>query len=200
MIYREIKGVMADGITKRTIQVDAEGRLVLAPESSITVKKIRVRKQLTAGSNNHDAGDVLSESATNGVGTAWTFRDAARILGGAGRIIQATADTQVESQTYRIALQVYTQYPTSELDDDAAAASPNAADGQFFVDEIPLPALHSRGDNSYAVATPSTTGNLPLTFVCEPGKRDLDLIVIAVDATTHTATEWLDITLYIEQY
>ncbi len=31
MIYREIKGVMADGITRRTVQVDAGGRLVIAP-------------------------------------------------------------------------------------------------------------------------------------------------------------------------
>lgn len=31
MIYREMKGVMADGITKRTVLVDAEGRLVMSP-------------------------------------------------------------------------------------------------------------------------------------------------------------------------
>ena len=200
MIFREIKGVMADGITKRTVQVDAEGRLVIAPESSITVKKFRVRKQLEANGSAHAAGDVLSESDTDGAGTAWTFRDVVRVPGGAGRIVQATADTQVESQSYPIALQVYTKYPTSELDDNAAAASPNAADGPFLVDEVALPALHSRGDNSYAVSTPSTTGNLPLLFICEPGKRELYVIAIAVEATTQTAGEWLDITLYIEQY
>ena len=200
MIYREIKGLMADGKTMRTVQVDAGGRLVIAPESSVTIKKIRVRKQIEANSNAHSAGDILSESDTNGAGTAWTFPNAARIPGGAGRIMKATADTQVEGQTHRIALHVYTQYPTSELDDNAAAASPNPADGPFFVDEIALPALHSRGDNSYAVTTPSTTGNAPLIFVCEPGKRELYLIVITQDATTHTATEWLDITLYIEQF
>lgn len=200
MPYSKMKGVMADGKSYRYLQVDAEGRLVISPESSVTVKKIRVRKQLAAGSSNHDAGDVMSESATDGVGTAWTFRDAARIPGGSGRIIQATADTQVEGQTHKIALQVYTKYPTCELDDDSSAASPNPTDAPYFVDEILLPALHSRGDNSYTTATPSTAGNLPLTFVCEPGKRQLDLVVIAVEATTHTAGEWLDITLYIEQY
>jgi len=200
MIYREIKGVMADGKTRRTVQVDAEGRLVIAPESSVTIKKIRVRKQIEANGSAHSAGDILSENDTNGAGTAWTFHDAVRIPGGAGRIHQATADTQVESQTHRIALQVYTKYPTCELDDNAAAASPNPTDGPYLVDEVALPALLSRGGNSYTVATPSTVGNLPLLFVCEPGKRELYIVAIALDATTHTATEWLDLTLYIEQY
>ncbi|KKM88888.1 hypothetical protein LCGC14_1254170 [marine sediment metagenome] len=200
MPYSKLKGLMADGKSFRYVQVDAEGRIVIAPESSITVKKIRVRKQLEANGSAHAAGDVLSESDSDGVGTAWTFHDVVRVPGGAGRIVQVTADTQVESQDYIIGLQVYTKYPTSELDDNAAAASPNPADGPFMVDEITLPALHSRGDNSYAVSTPSTTGNLPLLFICEPGKRELYLIAIAVTATTHTATEWLDITLYIEQF
>ena len=200
MPYSKLKGLMRDGKSFRYVQVDAGGRLVIAPESSVTVKKIRVRKQLEANGSAHAAGDVLSESDTDGAGTAWTFHDVVRVPGGSGRIVQVTADTQVESQTYRIACQVYTKYPTSELDDNAAAASPNAADGPFFAGEVALPALHSRGDNSYAEATPSTTGSLPLMFVCEPGKRELDLIVITQDATTHTATEWLDITLYIEQF
>ena len=198
MSYEKIKGVMADGYTSRFIQVNSEGQIVLA-RPLVNIKKIRVRTAIEALSSAHSAGDIMSNSDTNGAGLPWIFRDAARIAGGSGRIVQAAADTQVESQTHRIVLQVYTKYPTCELDDNAGAASPNPADGPYFVDEIALPALNSRGLNSYAVATPSTVGNIPLTFVCEKGSKDLYVVAIALDATTHTATEWLDLTLYIEQ-
>lgn len=199
MAYQKIKGMMSDGKTSRYVQVDADGRVVIAPRSISGAKKIRVRKYIEANSSAHSAGDVLSESDTDGAGTCWRFRDAARIKGGSGWIVQAEANTEVESQTHRIALQVYTKTPTCELDDNAAAASPNTTDSPYFVDEIALPALHSRGDNSYTVSTPSTYGNLPLKFVCEYDDRDLYVVAIALDATTHTAGEWLDLTLYIEQ-
>ncbi len=198
MSYLKIKGVMPDGRSYRTVQVNSEGQLVLA-RPLVNIKKIRVRTPIEANGNAHAAGDILSNSDTDTAGLPWIFRDAARIAGGSGRIVQAEANTQVESQTYRIALQVYTKYPTCEMDDNAAAASPNPTDSPYFVDEIALPALSSRGDNSYAVATPSTTGNIPLTFVCEKGSKDLYVVAIAIDATTHTATEWLDLTLYVEQ-
>ncbi|KKM80020.1 hypothetical protein LCGC14_1344130, partial [marine sediment metagenome] len=199
MSYLKIKGVMPDGRSYRTIQVNSEGQIVLA-RPLVNIKKIRVRTAIEANGNAHAAGDILSNSDTDTAGLPWIFRDAARIAGGSGHIVQAAADTQVESQTYSIALQVYTKYPTCELDDNAAAASPNPADGPYFVDEIVIPQMSSRGDNSYAVATPSTAGNLPLAFVCENGSRDLYVVAIAVDSTSHTATEWLDLTLYIEQY
>lgn len=199
MSYQKVKGVMPDGRSYRFIQVNPEGQIVLA-QPLVNVKKIRVRTAIEANGSAHSAGDIMSNSDTDTAGLPWIFRDAARIAGGSGRIIQATANTQVESQTHRIALQVYTKYPTCELDDNAAAASPNPTDSPYFVDEIAIPALSSRGDNSYAVATTSTAGNLPLTFVCEAGSKDLYIVAIAIDATTHTATEWLDITLYVEQY
>ena len=198
MRYEEIKGLMPDGRSYRTIQVNSEGQIVLA-RPLVNIKKIRVRTAIEANGNAHAAGDIMSNNDTDGAGLPWIFRDAARIAGGSGRIIQAAADTQVESQEHRIALQVYTKYPTCELDDNAAAASPNPADGPYFVDEIALPALNDRGLNSYAVATPSTVGNLPLTFVCEKGSKDLYVVAITLANTTHTATEWLDLTLYIEQ-
>lgn len=199
MSYQKIKGMMADGKSSRFVQVDSEGRVVLALPL-VNIKKIRVRTAIEANGSAHSAGDIMADTDTTGAGKPWIFLDAARISGGGGRIVQAAVDTQVELQTHRIALQVYTKYPTCELDDNAGAASPNPADGPYFVDEIALPALSDRGLNSYAVATPSTVGNIPLTFVCEDGSRDLYIIAIALDATTHTATEWLDITLYIEQY
>ncbi len=157
-----------------------------------------VKKNLEANGSAHAAGDVLSETDTASAGTAWHFKNVVPYEGGSGYIVKARAETQVESQTYRIALQLYTRNPSgAELDDNAAAASPTPADAPYFLDEILLPDLHSRGDNSYSVATPSTSGNLPLSFTCEGQSRDLWVVAIAVTATTHTATEYLKLELSI---
>lgn len=165
-----------------------------------SLKKVRVVKYLEANGSAHAAGDVLSENDSAGLGTAWVFKNVVRRNGGSGAIVKAQAETEVESQTHRIAMQVYTKKPTCELDDNAAAVSPTPADAPYFEDEIVIPALSSRGDNSYAVATPSTSGNLPLYFTCEPDSKDLHIVAIAIDATTHTATEYLALTLEIDQY
>ena len=162
--------------------------------------RIRVAKDLAANANAHAAGDVLSETDTAGAGTPWVFKNAAKVSGGSGYIVQADVNIEPELQTHRIALQVYTKYPTCELDDNAAVNSPNPVDASSFVGEILLPALGSRGANSFAVATPSTTGNLPLAFKCATGSRDLYIVAIAVDATTHTATEEMAVTLLIEPH
>ncbi len=165
-----------------------------------TIVNRTVTKHIEANGSAHSAGDVLSETDTAGLGTPWVIKNAARENGGSGRIHKAQLETEVESQTFRVAMQVYTAYPDgAELDDNAAASSPNPTNHQFFEDEIEMPALHSRGDDSYAVATPSTVGNLPLDFTCEPDSRDLHLILIAVDATTFTAGERLTAKFKIEQ-
>ena len=128
---------MEDGRTRRPLQVNSEGQIVLA-QPLVNIKKIRVRTAIEANGSAHAAGDIMSNSDTDTAGLPWIFRDAARIAGGGGRIVQAAVDTQVESQTHRIALQVYTKYPTCELDDNAAAASPNPTDGPFlYISTLP---------------------------------------------------------------
>lgn len=160
-----------------------------------TMVSISVTKELVASGNTHDAGDYLNDSKVK----SWIFRNAAKELGGSGYITKAQVHTEVEAQTERIALQVYTEEPTTTLTDDTAATSPNTTDEAFFEDEILLPALIARGDGSYSVATPGTAGSLPLAFTCEPGSRDLFIAVITLDATTHTATERMTVKLKIER-
>ncbi len=161
-----------------------------------TIVNRSISKLLVAGSSTHDAGDVMNDANAG----QWVIKDAARVNGGSGYITKAQAHTQVESQSFRIALQVFTRPVTSTMTDDAAAVSPNPVDEQFFEDEIVLPALASRGDGSYAVATPSTVGNLPLAFTCEPNSRDLYIKPIAIDVTTFTAGEKLTLKFKIERF
>ena len=164
----------------------------LFPASIVSIK---IHKNLVASGSAHSAGDILNDSLSH----SWVIPNAAGEPGGSGYITKVQAHTQVESQTFRIASQVYTREPTATMVDNAGAANPNEADEEFFEDEIALPALLSRGDASYTVATPSTVGGLPFAFTCEPGSRDLYLNVIAVSATTFTAGERLDFKFKIER-
>ena len=164
------------------------------------LKVVRVRKNLEADGSAYSAGDILCETDTNGAGTPWIFKNVVRVKGGSGYIVKAQAITEVEDITPRLALQVYTQYPNCELDDNAPAASPITEDTAAFEDEVLLPAMIARGDNSYSVATLGTAGNLPLPFTCQPGSKDLQLIVITVDGITFDATEFLEVVLTVDQY
>ncbi len=157
---------------------------------------IPVSKNLVANGGTHDAGDYLNDATAK----SWVLKNAAREKGGSGQIIKFQVYTPVASQTFRTAWQVFTREPITALTDDGAAASPVASDGPFFEDEIAMPALLSRGAASYAVATPSTTGNSPLAFTCLPGSRDLHLAGITLDATTFTAGALLTIKAKIERF
>ena len=86
------------------------------------------------------------------------------------------------------------------MTDDGAADAPNTVDEQSFEDEIAMDPLVARGDGSYAVATPSTSGNLPLAFTCKPDSKSIFLGVITLDPTTFTAGERLTIKMKILRY
>ena len=157
---------------------------------------ISVSKQLIANASAHGAGDYLNDTTAQ----SWVLKNAAREKGGSLYITKFQVIAQPESQTFRTAWQVFTRAPITALTDNGAAASPVVSDEQFFEDEIAVPALLSRGAGSYAVATPSTTGNLPMAVTCLPGSRDLYLAGITLDATTFTATERLTIKVKIERF
>ncbi|KKM64349.1 hypothetical protein LCGC14_1502340, partial [marine sediment metagenome] len=68
--------------------------------------------------------------------------------------------------TERLSLFLYSVPPAGVVDDNVASDAPLAADIPNFVGVIDFPALVDRaaGGPSYAVASPSTTGNLALGF------------------------------------
>ena len=159
-----------------------------------TIKLFRIQKNV-GGDGAHGANDVI-----NDVGASqWIIKNAAAQKGGSGYITQLGINTEVESQTARIAVQVFTKAVTSTLVDDAPCVSPNTNDEPYMEGEITPPALTSRGDGSYTLATPSTVGGLPLGFTCLPSSRDLYLNVIAVDITSFDAGERMIVSGKIER-
>ncbi len=160
----------------------------------LSIVTIEVSKQLIANGSAHAAGDYLNDTTAK----SWVLKNIAREKGGSVYITKFQVHTEVESQTFRTAWQVYTREPLTALTDNGAAASPAPAEEAFFEDEIVVPALLSRGDGSYAVATPGI-GNLPFLVTCDKGSRDLHLGAITLDATTFTAGERMTIKVKAER-
>jgi len=162
------------------------------------LKKILVTKALAAAGD-YAAEDVMCEDATTGV--AWTFSEAAKRNGGTGFIHQAIVLCETTNLTPRLTLFLFNATPTTELDDNKANAAPANADIAKYVGRIDFPAMSDLGGDSCAIATPSTSGNLPLAFECATDADDLIGILVTRDAITgETAGDDMTVILYVEAY
>jgi len=148
----------------------------MGPDNGTHRYTISVAKTMLAAAKAAD--DVISENATTG--TDWDFD-----FGGTGYITSAVI-THDATLTDRVRLFLFSQPPTSETDDNVANTSPLTADQGFFLGTIDFPAFQSQGTgDAFTVATPSTTGNLPLAF----DANTIYGVLVMRDATaTFTAT------------
>lgn len=161
------------------------------------VKTVSVTKALAAAEN-YAAEDVLSESAS--AGTVWTFAGVVRGDGASGYVVKAQAICETTALTPRLTMYLFTVAPTSNLNDNAANTALLHADLANYVGKVDFPALEDLGGDSEAVATPSTYGNLPLSFSCPQGADDLYGILATRDAiTAEVATMDMTIRLTVEQ-
>jgi len=157
----------------------------VATEVIIRKKRVSVSKAIAAAGD-YAAEDVLSESASEG--TAWTFAEIARSNGLGGYITKAHALWQTTALTPRLTLYLFNASPTTNLNDNIANTAPAYADLAKYVGKIDFPALEDLGGMSEAIATPSTTGNLPLAFECSSTADDLIGILVTRDAITGEVT------------
>ena len=163
-------------------------------------KTVSVTKPLAAALA-YDAEDVLSESATNGVGTCWTFSAIARQAGASGYITKAHVISETTAITPKLTLFVFTAIPTCELDDHAANTALKHTDLANYVGKIDFPAMENLGTgDSEALATSSTYGNLPLGFTCDAAADDLYGVLVTRGIFTQTATDDMVVRLTAEQY
>lgn len=174
---------------------------VIKPNLSTgSLKTVSVTKALEAAVA-YTAGDVLSETDTASAGTAWTFAAIARENGASGYITKVHAISETTAIVPRLVVFFFTATPTCELDDNAANTALLHTDLANYVGKVDLPAMEDIGTgDSEAVATPSTTGSLPLSFTCAAGADDLIAVVATRDAFTQTATDDLVLRVTVEQY
>ena len=159
---------------------------------------VSVTKALASATAYH-AEDVLCENATTG--TPYTFAAIAKVDNGTGYIVKAHAICETTAVTPRLTLFLFNATPTSELRDHVANTALLHADLANYVGKIDLPAMEDLGTgDSEALATPSTTGNLPLAFQCATAADDLIGILVTRDVFTNTATNDMTIRLTAEQY
>ena len=130
-------------------------QIPLQPTTTIHRKTVQTSKTMLATAKTTD--EVISEATSSA--TDWDFD-----FGGTGYITKAWLANSADI-TPRLRLYLFTRPPTGELDDEDANTNPVTADLPFFVGTIDFPAMSQQGTgDAFALATPSTTGNLPLEF------------------------------------
>ncbi len=164
---------------------------------SSRVKQVTVRKPIAAALG-HTAGDVVSESGTTG--SAWTFENIARKNGGSGAITKAFIACETTNITPQMVLYLFTERPTSELNDNLANTAILKADIPASEGWVEFDAMEDLGTGvSVAMASPNTNGNLPLEFECAPQSRSLYGVLVTRDNVTITATNEITIKLFARQ-
>lgn len=154
--------------------------------------KSSTASKAVAAAGDYAAGDVLSESATNGAGTAWRFSDIAPASGRSGTINGAMATCDEDSVTFRLRVHLFSANPSSSELDDNAAKNFNDSDRANYVGYIDLPAMADVGGFAVAKADQQT-----MPFVAFGS--DLWGVVETLDAETNeTAGMTLSITLHAE--
>jgi hypothetical protein len=153
-----------------------------------------------AAAGNYAAEDVISNSAS--AGTVWTFDTIAKVNGGTGYIVKAQVICETTAQVQRLTLYLFNSSSvTCAVNDNVANTAVVHADKAYYLGKIDFPAMEDLGGDSETVATPSTTGNLPLAFNCATADDAIYGVLVTRDAfTNETATDDYTIVLTVEQY
>lgn len=169
--------------------------------ATLFMHRVQHAKTRPANTTAYAAGDVISESATDTEGTDWDFSNIVHKAGDGGWITKAWVQTAT-GYTAELTLLLFTIAPTSELDDNAANTGPILGDTEEFIGAIQFPALRDLGTGqSYAVATPNTTGSLPLRFNCAGGSKTIYGVLVTEGAFTPASAQvfTIELTADIEQ-
>ncbi len=167
--------------------------------ASISPAKVVSSTQAVAAAGDYGVNDVICNNATTGI--PWNFADVVKYVGGHGYITEVQVTVETTAQAHRLTLFLFSETPSSELDDNVTNTGPADADRGFYLGKIDIPALESLGvGNSDAIATlTSPTAGLPFHFTCAAADTDLYGILVTRDAfTNETATDDYVISLTIE--
>lgn len=149
-----------------------------------------------AAAGNYDDNDIASESASNGVGTAWEFVNMAPREGGVGEIFMATIKCSAGAVVASTRLHLFSESPTTSEMDDTAALNMTTADRAKHLGWIDFPAMVDQGDYAMAQAT-----GLSQAYYCADGARDLYGVLQLTDAETNeSAGMVVEIELFARPY
>ncbi len=150
----------------------------LIPSSSSAHRLQTVRTSQTMLATAKTTDEVIAHHTSSGVD--WDFA-----FSGTGYIVKAWLANSADI-TPRLRLYLFSAPPAGMLNDEGANTNPITADLPYFLGHIDFPAMQQQGTgDAFALATPSTTGNLPLAF----DNSTIYGVLVQRDATaTFTAT------------
>jgi hypothetical protein len=150
-----------------------------------------------AAAGNYTAGDVLSESASNGVGTYWTFSRFFRPGGSPAYITDVRVKCSVAAVTFQPAVHLFTIAPTTSEQDDNAARAITAADKEGYKGSVELAALATTGTGGFAFTSDPTIRKMISPY--EDGSSLYAILETLDDETNETASMTITIEIEVEQ-
>lgn len=129
------------------------------------------------------------------------FSNVVKSPGEHGVIFGARLFNETENQAVQYDLHLFTRPPEGEVRDNWPNTNPIKTDKTTYIGKIPFPFTEANGVTvaSTTEASPSTTGNLPKPFKCEPELKDIYFVLVTNTVYTQTAGDAIDITLILEQ-
>jgi hypothetical protein len=152
-----------------------------------------------AGLALYTANDIISNST--GAGTTIAFAAIARENGGSGYITKANIVLGTSNITPRLTMYLFNALPVGgTLNDNSPNLHILGTDTAKYQGRIDWLALDTVGSGlSQSVATPSTYGNVPLSFGCASGADDLFGVLVTRDTVTAGTNVTISIDLTAEQ-
>ena len=164
------------------------------------LRKVTVVQAIDGSLGAYAAGDVVgADDCCTTKAIPWLFQ-LAESNGGGGYITRAEIVNETENQAVQYDLLLFSALPNGELRDNAANTNPLKGDRDIYTGKIAFPSSEAKGATvaTYTEATPSTVGNLPLAYQCNPESKIVQGVLVTNTAYTQTATDDIAITLYYE--
>lgn len=186
------------------LSITYDGTNWVIKEGLPVLKEVRVAVVIDGSdaSGVFSANDVLgNDDCCSTTAAYWTFSDMARSNGGKGTIVSASIFCETENINPQLSIILFNAPPTGELRSNFPNTNPLPADRTKYINSIDFPALKaiSASVASVSEATPSTVGNIPFSFQCASGTKDIYGVLVTNTGFTLTDTDDIEITLMVKQ-
>jgi len=178
--------------------VDSDGHLQVDALSGAI--EVRVVQAADGGLGAYAAGDVISaDDCCTTLAIPWLFTGMAKAAGGYGVIVGATLLNETENQAVQYVLKLFNTTPTGEKRDNYPDTNPLAADISKWIGNIAFPSTVAGGATmaTFTQASPSTVGNLPLSYKCAAASTTISGVLVTKTAYTQDAGDDIEIALQV---
>ena len=170
----------------------------LTPDQKL--KEVKVAQAIDGSLGAYAADDVVSaDDCCTTLAITWIF-EVAEENGGKVKITDVLLINETENQAVQYDLILFNGIPSGELRDNFPNDNPLKGDRSIYQGVIVLPQSASDGATiaTTSQASRSTTSGIPLSVKCAYGSKNIYGVLVARDSYTQTATDDIEITLFVE--